>query len=65
MNGTGSLPEWIVTLEAAKDWGIPPWIVEEQASAEWIERWAVLRAESNRASRPKQTNAGGKRRRVL
>ena len=55
-----------MVLEIAKDWGVPPWVVEEQASIEWIERCALMRVETRKASQPpKSKGASGGRRRLM
>lgn len=66
MNGTGSVPEWVVVLEAATEWGVPPWVIDNDASDIWIERWAAYRAEKHRAERVRAGKAHpDKRRRLL
>lgn len=39
------MPEWVLALEAAKEWGMAPWVIEEEAPYRWMERWRVMREE--------------------
>jgi hypothetical protein len=64
--GVGELPEWVLALEMAAEWGVPPWVVEKRASLEWVERWAAYRSERNKArQKPTPKGASGGRRRLL
>lgn len=36
-------PDWITTLQIAKEFNVPPWRVEDEMSQEWFERWMDYR----------------------
>jgi len=41
--GIKRAPAWIVTLDAAHEWGIPPWKIEGGSKVLWYARFEALR----------------------
>ena len=52
------MPDWVLVLEAAKEWGVPPWQIETEASQQWWERWRLMREEIGRLERKGQSGDG-------
>ena len=52
------MPQWLVCLLLAQDWGLPPWQIEATVPAVWVDRWLAVREARDEAGQKREQGVG-------
>ena len=59
------VPDWLIVLLLAGEWGTPPWAIEEQVADVWVERWQMWQGVKADERKRQERRSGGKGRNLL